>query len=32
VIVRLAVLVEHGLVTDGRTDGHRAMAVSTTDA
>ena len=35
VILRLAVLVEHGLVTDGqtdrRTDGHRAMA-STADA
>ena len=35
VILRLAVLVEHRLVTDGRTDGqpdrHRAMA-STADA
>jgi len=31
VILRLAVLVEHRLVTDGRMDGHRAMA-STTDA
>jgi len=31
VILRLAVLVEHRLVTDGQTDGHRAMA-STADA
>jgi len=31
VIIRLAVLVELRLVTDGRTDGHRAMA-STADA
>ena len=31
VILRLAVLVEHRLVTDRRTDGHRAMA-STEDA
>jgi len=31
VILRLAVLVELRLVTDGRTDGHRAMA-STADA
>ena len=31
VILRLAVLVEHRLVMDGRTDGHRAMA-STADA
>ena len=31
VILRLAVLVEHRLVTDGQTDGHGAMA-STADA
>jgi len=31
VILRLAVLVEHRLVTDRQTDGHRAMA-STADA
>ena len=31
VILRLAVVVEHRLVTDGRTDRHRAMA-STADA
>jgi len=31
VILCLAVLVEHRLVMDGRTDGHRAMA-STADA
>ena len=31
VILHLAVLVEHRLVTDGQTDGHRAMA-STADA
>jgi len=31
VILRLAVLVEHRLVTDGRTDVHRPMA-STADA
>ena len=31
VILRLAVLVEHRLVTDGQTDGHRVMA-STADA
>jgi len=31
VIIRLAVLVELRLVTDGRTDGHRPMA-STADA
>jgi len=31
VILRFAVLVEHRLVTDGRTDRHRAMA-STADA
>ena len=31
VILRLAVLVEHRLVTDGQTDGHRPMA-STADA
>ena len=31
VIIRFAVLVELRLVTDGRTDGHRAMA-STADA
>ena len=31
VILRLAVLVELRLVTDGQTDGHRAMA-STADA
>ena len=31
VILRLAVLVEHRLVTDGRTDRHRPMA-STADA
>ena len=31
VILRLAVLVEHRLVTDRRMDGHRAMA-STADA
>ena len=31
VILRLAVLVGHRLVTDGQTDGHRAMA-STADA
>ena len=31
VILRLAVLVEFRLVTDGQTDGHRAMA-STADA
>ena len=30
-ILRLAVLVEHRLVTDGQTDAHRAMA-STADA
>ena len=30
-ILRLAVLVVHRLVTDGQTDGHRAMA-STADA
>ena len=27
VILRVAVLVEHRLVTDGQTDGHRAMAI-----
>ena len=31
VILHLAILVEHRLVTDGRTDRHRAMA-STADA
>ena len=31
VILRLAVSVEHRLVTDGQTDGHRSMA-STEDA
>ena len=31
VILRLAVLVKHRLVTDRQTDGHRAMA-STADA